>query len=147
MYDTTAHHIHDLNAAATSVWQRCDGRHTMADIAVETSLTEEVVRLAPHTLEDAKLLKRPLADPMRGMQSRCSFMKKAAIAGVAVPAIVSISAPSASASHSGEVIACSDDYCCTGPCKNEYNETIDSTPNNPRSSYTCMKNVKKCSNA
>lgn len=147
VYDTAAHHIHHLNAAATSVWQRCDGHRAVADIAVETGLTEEAVQRALRTLGDAKLLDGPLADPMRGMQSRRSFMRKAAIAGVAVPAIVSISAPSASASQSGEVIVCSDDSCCTGPCKNEFNETIDSTRNNPRGSYTCIKNVKKCGSA
>ncbi len=68
----------------------------MSEIAIETGMAEDAVKLALRTLEDAQLLDVPLATAMRGMQSRRAFMKKAAVAGAAtVPAIVSVRAPQA----------------------------------------------------
>jgi hypothetical protein len=99
VYDQAAHHIHHLNAPAAQVWYLCDGVRTVADLAIETGLTQDAVKLALRTLEEAKLLDGPLASDLRGTQSRRAFMKKAAIAG-AVPAIISVSAPIAAAATS-----------------------------------------------
>lgn len=118
VYDLTAHHIHHLNATATKVWRLCDGERMVGEIAAESGLAEDAVKLALRTLEDAKLLDGPLKTTMRGAQSRRAFMKKAAIAGVSVPAIVSITASSAAANQScngSNAVACTvanDGACC-----------------------------------
>jgi hypothetical protein len=103
VYDTTQHHIHHLNQTSAVVWRLCDGRRSVADLAreaqfkVEGLVTEDSVRLALTKLEDAGLLEGPLLSGMRGArQTRRTLLKRAAVAGaVAVPAIVSISAPTA----------------------------------------------------
>lgn len=114
VYDQAVHHIHHLNATAAKVWRLCNGERTVSEIALEAGIAEDAVKLALRTLEDAQLLDAPLATTMRGTQSRRSFMKKAAVAGVAVPAIISISAPSASAGQSCPGGCLNDKDCSTG---------------------------------
>jgi hypothetical protein len=118
VYDQEAHHIHHLNASAATVWRLCDGERTADEIAVEAGLTQDAVKLALRTLEDAKLLDGALASEMRGTQSRRTFAKKAGIA--AIPAIVSITAPIAKAAASNhptcDPLACTTNQqvnCCT----------------------------------
>lgn len=102
VYDEDRHHIHQLNVTAAAVWRLCDGQRTVADVARAAALDEEAVRMALRQLDDADLLASPLTTAMRGPgQSRRAFMKKAAVAGaMAVPAIVSVSAPHAAAASS-----------------------------------------------
>lgn len=103
VYDTAQHHIHHLNQTSAVVWRLCDGRRSVADLVreaqpkVDGTVTEDAVRLALAKLEDAELLEGALVSSMRGVgQSRRNLLKRAAVAGVmAVPAIVSMSAPSA----------------------------------------------------
>lgn len=114
VYDQAVHHIHHLNASAAKVWRLCDGERTVSEIAMETGLAEDAVKLALRTLEDAQLLDAPLGTSLRGMQSRRAFMKKAAIAG-AVPAIVSVTAASAQVAGSctGELVCGTEgSFCC-----------------------------------
>lgn len=121
VYDQDRHHIHHLNPTAAAVWNLCNGRRTVSEVAQAAGVDEDAVRLALRKLEDANLLDGPLEAGVRGStQSRRSFMKKAAVAGVAVPMIASISAPAASASHSrclssgtpcGSVGACNSSCC------------------------------------
>lgn len=102
VYDQERHHIHHLNATTTTVWTLCDGQRTVSELAQAASVDEDAVRLALRKLEDANLLDGTLSTDMRGkVQSRRAFMKKAALAGVAVPMIASVSAPAASAQTSG----------------------------------------------
>lgn len=100
VYDLTTHHIHHLNVTTSSVWKLCDGQRTVGQIAAGAGLDPNAVRLALRQLEDTKLLDGPLAAGMRGTQTRRAFMRKAVVAGAAVPLIASISAPSASATQS-----------------------------------------------
>ena len=101
VYDQDRHHIHHLNPTAAAVWTLCNGRRSVSDISQATGFDSDAVRLALRKLEEANLLDGPLAPDVRGaMQSRRSFMKKAAVAGLAVPMIASISAPAASAQTS-----------------------------------------------
>src|SRR5687767_14331341 len=100
VYDRLTHHIHHLNATAATVWQLCDGQHSVAELAFSAGTTEEVVWIALTKLADAKLLDRAVTPEVGGgpsSHSRRAFMKQAAIAGVAVPVIVSVSAPRAAA--------------------------------------------------
>ena len=115
VYDQAVHHIHHLNASAAMVWRLCDGERTVSEIAAEAGIAEDAVKLALRTLEDAQLLDGPLATTIRGTQSRRAFMKKAAIAGAAVPVVISVSAPSASAAKSGECDNADDCVTLYGP--------------------------------
>ena len=109
VYDTAQHHIHHLNQTSAVVWRLCDGRRSVADLVREAQLkvdgtvNEDAVRLALAKLEDAELLEGALVSSLRGVgQSRRTLLKRAAVAGaVAVPAIVSMSAPAAAATGSG----------------------------------------------
>ncbi len=109
VYDTAQHHIHHLNQTSAIVWRLCDGRRTVADLVREAQVkdsgkvTEDSVRLALTKLADAKLLDGPLAASMQGARhTRRTLLKRAAVAGaVAVPAIVSMSAPAAAGAISG----------------------------------------------
>jgi hypothetical protein len=101
VYDETSHHIHRLNQASATVWRLCDGRRTVAALASESGMTVEMVQVALGKLADARLLDGDLpAGARAAAQSRRSFLRKAAVAGVAVPVIASVSAPDAAASHS-----------------------------------------------
>jgi len=104
VYDEERHHIHHLNQTAAAVWRLCNGQRTVSDIAQVTGIEEDAVRITLHKLDQANLLNGALATDMRGNQSRRSFMKKVGIA--AVPAIVSVTAPSAAVASSH----------CDNPC-------------------------------
>lgn len=128
VYDTEQHHIHHLNQTSAVVWRLCDGRRIVADLVrqaqlqVEGKVTEDSVRLALAKLEDANLLDGPLLASMRGAgQSRRTLLKRAVVAGaIAVPAIVSISAPTAAQGNSGlgcrESCAAANSNCNQGGC-------------------------------
>jgi hypothetical protein len=127
VYDQDRHHIHHLNATAAVVWNLCNGRRTVNELARIAAIDEDAVCLALRKLEDAHLLEGPLETGVRGTtQSRRSFMKKAAVAGVAVPMIASVSAPSASAANSANKAAlgasckgggnCASGNCCGNVC-------------------------------
>lgn len=119
VYDQKVHHIHHLNATAAKVWRLCDGQRTVSEIAVETGIAEDGVKLALRTLEDAQLLDAQLLVSIRGTQSRRSLIKKAAVAGIAVPAIASISAPNAAASHSPGHVCTGNNRDAGCPCNTE----------------------------
>ncbi len=109
VYDTERHHIHHLNQTSAVVWRLCDGRRTVGDIVrkaqgkLGSDVSDDVVRLALKKLEDANLLDGPLDPAVRGVNhSRRAFLRKAGVAGaIAVPVIVSMSAPAAAGAVSG----------------------------------------------
>jgi hypothetical protein len=145
VYDQAVHHIHHLNATAAKVWRLCNGERTVSEIAAEAGINVDAVKLALRTLEDAQLLDGPLPAAMRGTQSRRAFMKKAAVAGITVPAIVSISAPLASAQGSAPyttdcVGSDRGDLCCRNVgCKNPgtCEPQTSQNPNNPTTVLVC----------
>jgi hypothetical protein len=101
IYDPQQHHIHHLNPTTAAVWRLCDGRLGISDIAriagmrLEGRVDEATVRLALTKLDEAGLLAQPLASDLRlSRMNRRAFLQRSAIAGaVAVPAIVSTTAP------------------------------------------------------
>lgn len=101
VYDLARHHLHRLNDVSATVWRLCDGRRTVHELARESGLPMETVRAAVGQLASAELLDGASAagSTIPG-QSRRSFLRKAAVAGAAVPLITSITAPSAAANHS-----------------------------------------------
>lgn len=109
VYDPATHHIHKLNAAAAAIWRLCDGRRSVAELARDAAsasdlhIDERAVTLALTKLGEAGLLAQPEA--MWGRvpaQSRRAFVRRAAVAGaVAVPAVISMTAPAAAGVASG----------------------------------------------
>ena len=102
VYDQQQHHIHHLNPTAATVWPLCDGRRTIVDVARAAAIDEETVRLALRKLDDVNLLRRSWNTAIQSnMHSRRAFFMKAAVTGaVALPTIVSITAPRAAAAES-----------------------------------------------
>jgi hypothetical protein len=102
----------------TAVWQQCDGQRTLAEIAIASALTPDQVQLALAQLAAVGLLDDPL-DPIPNtpIRSRRRFLKQVAVAGAAIPAIVSFTAPVAAdtaSCYSNDVGCTADQYCCSG---------------------------------
>ncbi len=104
---------HLLNVTAASVWQLCDGHHSLAEISQELALPEETIvytlqQLARKQLlqknADAVLFSKPL--------TRREFLKKGALVAAAIPVVKTIQLPSPQDIPSnGGVCTCPD---CTG---------------------------------
>ena len=101
IYDMRQHHIHKLNSTTSVVWRLCDGRRTLAE-AIEmasdelgSQVDELTFRLALTKLDEADLLAQPLRSVWRTPRlTRRAFLQRTAVAGaIAVPAIVSTTAP------------------------------------------------------
>lgn len=128
VYDLDSDQAACLNQTASLVWKYCDGAHDVSAItqAVSTDLgtpvESGVVWYALKQLGDKDLLQTRVTAPVElGRLSRRDFLKNAALvsAGVAIPVIVSLSAPKAAdaASCGGTSTPCriaSD--CCSLTC-------------------------------
>jgi Coenzyme PQQ synthesis protein D (PqqD) len=102
VYDTETHEAHCLNETAASVWKRCDGRTSVADIAATLSATlgteidEDVVWLALEDLWKRNLLVGEPAPTDEAAMSRSQLIRRSGIAAaVAVPVVMSVVAPTA----------------------------------------------------
>lgn len=103
VYDKRRHQIHHLNHASAVIWRLCDGTRSiqalteaaMADLG--RSVDAEVVELAVTKLAEANLLAQPATGNfINTTYNRRKMLRRAAVAGaIAVPAIVSMTAPSA----------------------------------------------------
>jgi hypothetical protein len=102
VYDQTSHHVHHLNRSSAAIWKQCDGRTAVTSIAASLGLSIDTVQVALGSLARANLLEGSVPSSLAApIQSRRSFLRKAAIAGgVALPTIVSITAPQAAAAYS-----------------------------------------------
>lgn len=103
VYDLKRHKAHCLNQTAASVWERCDGRTTVAEMAsqlgrdLNTPVHEDVVWLALERLENVHLLQEhtPTFMGESGMSRRKMVRQLGLSAAIAIPAIISIVAPEA----------------------------------------------------
>jgi hypothetical protein len=134
VYDLRAHRAHALNPTAARVWQRCDGRHTIAELAAlpggasGTPLGAEVVWLALRQLGERHLLAADNLLPADAPRySRLQLLKWGAAGGaVLLPVISSIVAPTAAHAQSctlaglscgpGLPPCCSPSTCVAGTC-------------------------------
>ena len=107
VYDTQRDKAHCLNSTAALVWKNCDGKRTVGQLRelmeknVGAPVPEEMVWLALDQLEAFKLLEDAPTKPLElsGM-SRRNLVKRIGFAAIAIPVIISISAPPASAQAS-----------------------------------------------
>jgi hypothetical protein len=111
-------HYRTLNPSAAAVWRRCDGTRSIAEIASELGMPDEVVVYAVDQLQEAGVLTTPAANSMPRVTRRDAA--KWLVAGLVVlPAVASITAPAAQAAQS---------FVCTvgGSRNGEANEFCDS---------------------
>ncbi len=126
VYDLKTHKAHCLNATAAFVWQRCDGRQTVRDIADQFAaeqqhdVDESVVWLALKQLDQARLLEDRIAAGQLANVSRRAVLRKLGLAAaVALPVVASLVAPEAVSAGScrPKDAACSTGLdCCSGSC-------------------------------
>jgi hypothetical protein len=102
VYDLRTDKAHCLNRTAALIWEHCDGKKTESDIAallqgeLDSPVTSEVVVLGLAELESFGLLKVDAAAPQRQQLSRRRLIQNLGLsAALALPLIVSISAPAA----------------------------------------------------
>lgn len=117
---------HLLSATTTAVWNRCDGtttRDQLEDVfaAQPAEHRADLVQLALDQLEHASLIDHGGNSSDLQRESRRRFLKRAAVAAVAVPTITTIvtAQPAAASSHGCNSSACPGGTVCnpvTGDC-------------------------------
>ena len=107
VYDTQRDKAHCLNSTAALVWKNCDGKKTVDQLRelmeqdAGARVPEEMVWLALDQLETFKLLdEAPVKPELLSGMSRRNLVKRIGFAAIAIPVIISISAPPASAQAS-----------------------------------------------
>jgi hypothetical protein len=128
VYDLRRNKAHCVNSTAAAIWKLCDGRRTVEEIARRLKqpvghqqLSEEVVWLALAQLSRTHLLDEPVSSPIASSRiSRREALKRVGIgAAIAVPIVVSITAPTAV--QAGSCFATghgcgTGSQCCSGIC-------------------------------
>ena len=128
VYDLTRHKAHSLNKTAALVWDRCDGKNGVTEIAqlleeeLGTSVDNDVVWLALQQLERAKLLEDSKSQAVAPVRvSRRQLMRRVGlVAAVSLPMVVSIFAPTsaqaASCANAGDPCTIKADCCAPLNC-------------------------------
>lgn len=121
VYDTKRDETHLLNRTAALVWEECDGKHTIATLAINvakvtnTAPNQELVRYTLALLQRKGLLAETIETGVVAFLTRRQFLGKFALAAGVVPIIHSLKAPNAD-----QVASCSGigSLCGTGlpPC-------------------------------
>jgi hypothetical protein len=104
VYDLERDTAHCLNRTAAFVWKKCDGEATVAEVAQllgnqeRAKVDESLIWLALDQLETFHLLESAVLKPSQfsGL-SRRQWVKKVGFGALALPAIISIAAPTANA--------------------------------------------------
>jgi len=142
IYDLRCDKAHCLNSTAGLVWKYCDGKNVVDEIAryvgdeTQTVVDARIVLLALDQFEKFHLLEDVPIKPayLAGMKRR-ELIRRIGIGAVALPLVISITAPTALAQASGTNI------CCGNP--NECNPGLTC-----RQSPTCIgiaaPNTKAC---
>lgn len=115
--DLRSMHYHTLNAAAAEVWQLCDGRRSVTDIAADLQAmgvptSVDTVALAVAELNEAKLLAAsPVVEaPHVGRRRVLKLAAAGVIGAAALPTIQSITVPQSASAQTQTR------NCCTTPC-------------------------------
>lgn len=126
VYDEKSEEAHCLNLTAALVWDHCDGRTTVSEMAellakeMRVPASDEIVRFALHQLDKSELLETPLERSAQAAKmSRREMVRRVGItAAVTLPLITSIIAPTsaeaASCGGAGAPCTGSNPPCCAG---------------------------------
>ncbi len=98
IYDQARHITHHLNPTAARVWQETASTGDAALIASRQQLPIDTVHEALRQLAQADLVTGPVKTPVH---SRRRLLARVAVAGIAAPVVISLTAPMASAQESG----------------------------------------------
>ena len=137
VYDLRSHKAHCLNRTSALVWKHCDGKRSVAEVALRveaelgTEVSDDVVWLALNQLEKSRLLEARVerADGSRVISRRELARRLGIATAIALPFIASIDAPAAiqaatpppcgvagdSCSNPGDPPCCPD-FSCDGIC-------------------------------
>ena len=127
IYDLKNDRAHCLNGTAAFIWKSCDGKTTAAKTArdmgkaLRVPADTGVVWLALEELERINLLENYKKPGDGNLVSRRALMLKYAPAALALPLIMSISAPTAAQTGSCVCPNCCPGFCCdvsTNTCFN-----------------------------
>jgi hypothetical protein len=124
VYDGRTQRAHCLSADAMLVWERCDGRDSVKDIARHVGLEQARVAEAVAQLSMAGLLEEPPRISRRALYKRAA---KLGAAAVSAPLIYSIAVPAPSVAQSNPCSQVSGSACvvqwsnstCSGPQLND----------------------------
>lgn len=121
VYDLDRKKAHCLNQTAALIWQHCDGRTSVGEIArvlsdrLNAPVDEEVVWYGLKHLGKTRLLEEEVARPGETPNvSRRELIRRIGLA-VTVPLVISVLAPQASASNSCVGVLCPGGM-CPSPC-------------------------------
>jgi hypothetical protein len=87
IYDVERHSAHSLAPMMATLWRRCDGRTSPAELARALAIDEELVALSLERLRDAHLLVDDGAPKKSRGSSRRQWLKQAATLGLGVATI------------------------------------------------------------
>ena len=115
IYDLQINKAMCLNETASLVWQFCDGRHSVADLAealgrkLNDKVSEDLIWLALKQLEEQNLLQNgsPVKSQAKHLSRRETIKKIGAASMIALPIISTLVAPRAVDAQS---------VACTGSC-------------------------------
>ena len=124
VYDERVHAVHTLKEAAVRAWQACDGESDVESIAKSTGLSPDLVNHLMSQLATINLIEG-YAVPQDSRSRRSVIRRAAEGTVVAIPFIISVSAPSSAHHASGQChpagAPCStDDDCCGTTYPNGY---------------------------
>lgn len=144
LYDLKRNRAFHLNDVSTQILHRCDGRHTIDEIASDLSTSPQIVKVALVDLVRERLVEEDLEIPKSG---RREMLRQLAAAGfvAALPMLTTVIAPSAvraqsagcfplanNANENPNGCACDSNNDCTSTCcgvdGTEVCVAIDSTP-------------------
>ena len=116
VYDTETNKAHCLNSTAAFVWQACNGKNSVSDIArlfgsqAKSPVQEDFIWLAIDQLNENNLLEKEFKANFNG-QSRRNVIKKIGLAAViSLPLVSSLVAPTAAygGGTGGRIVSSSD---------------------------------------
>jgi hypothetical protein len=121
IYDLDTDKAHCLNQTAALVWKNCDGRKTVSELralldeGASTQVPEEMVWLALDKLRKFDLLAQVPARPvgLSGVKRR-ELVKHIGLAALALPIIMSVSAPTSA--QAGSPCSCTTNNCRPDGC-------------------------------
>lgn len=127
IYNLKTDEAHCLNRSAALVLAHCDGRTTVAEVVqlleaeMKTLVEEDVIWFALEQLRKSNLLEEPFIAPprMKRISRRSLLMRLGVSAVVAVPFIMSITAPTAAQGatcRASGAVCTSDSQCCSNNC-------------------------------
>jgi len=109
VYDHKTKEAHSLNRTASIVWRNCDGQHSVSELAAIVRVDlgidadESIVQYALDRLYSAQLLETDVSADVDSVTRRDVLRRMAAagVATIAIPAVLSIAAPTPAMAASG----------------------------------------------